>query len=188
MYKIILIFLFLLLLVNILFLEFIFSPEIFIFYDDEGFYGGSIILLFLYIALPSILCFSIAIAGSIAYFFVPFIFQEFMSLIKMYDNLEFKKALTRNFIHLLFFLPIVAICIYFAFILEASIFYIFALLVFLGSCFVGFYIFLYFLFSLYTKNLKKVFISLILGASIFIFFAPSAYFIFSPIYKTLNDK
>ena len=183
MYKIILIFLFLLLLVNILFLEFIFSfEEIFLPYNDEGgFYGGSIILLFLYIALPSILCFSIAIAGTIAYFFVPFIFQEFMSLIKMYDNLEFKKALTRNFIHLLFFLPIVAICIYFAFIFEASIFYLFILLVFLGSCFVGFYIFLYFLFSLYTKNLKKVFISLILGASIFIFFAPSAYFILNLI-------
>lgn len=186
MYKIILIFLFLL--VSILFLDFIFAPEeIFVPYDDEGFYGGSIIILFfLYIYLPLILCF--LITGSIAYFFVPFIFQEFMSLIKMYDNLEFKKALTRNFIHLLFFLPIVAICIYVAFILEASIFYLFALLVFLGSCFVGFYIFLYFLFSLYTKNLKKVFISLILGASIFIFFAPSAYFIFTPIYKTLNDK
>jgi len=128
------------------------------------------------------------ILGIIAYLFLPFLIKEWKSIIELYFNMKLKDALFRHLIHLLFFIPIILFLLFVASNFDVSYLYMFSLVVFLGSSFFGFYIFLYFLFAIHQKNIKKVVIALFLGGAVFIFFAPSGYYLFLPIYNYLTDK
>ncbi|CAA6817869.1 MAG: Unknown protein [uncultured Sulfurovum sp.] len=159
--------------------------DIFVPYDDEGFYAGSIIILFIiYFLTPFI---TLLIIGGITYAIAPFVFQEFKRLIQLYDDFQFKEAFFKHFIHFLLFTPIAVLLLYFAYSLENTTLYLFALFIFLYSSFIGFYVTLYFIYATYTKRLKRIFISLILGAGVFLFFASSAYVVFEPIYKKFHN-
>jgi len=128
------------------------------------------------------------IAGIVAYLFLPSLLKEWRYLIELYFDMKLKDALFRHLTHFIFFIPIVLLFLYVAYTFDVSYFYMFSLVVFLGSSFFGFYIFLYFLFSIQQKNLKKVIIALCLGAGIFLFFAPTGYYVFLPIYEFFNEK
>ena len=148
-------------------------------YDDDGFYGGSIIILFLiYVGIPFIFI------GSFLLFVVfPKLLSEFKMLIHLYYTMELKKAVKKHLIHLFIFTTLELLLIYLVYtVFEVSYFYLFMLLIYLYSSFFGFYIFLYFVMAMYFKNWKKVFIALILGAGVSIFFILSTYFVFEPIY------
>jgi len=164
------------------------AEDVLVPYDDDGFYGGTIILMaLLYIGVPIALV--LGVGGVIAYFIFPKVIQEFRLIVTLYDTMEFKKALTRHFFHLLFFTPVAIAILYFTYLIfHPSYWYLFALFLFLYSSFFGFYLFLYFAMALYLKNWKKVLISLILGGGIFFVFAPSGYFVFEPVYRFFNQK
>ena len=165
--------------------------EIFVPYDEDGFYGGSIIMLFIFyvgifigIAIHTMIIF--LIGGLIAYFFFPKIIQEFKLLIGLYYSVALKEAFRRHFIHFLVFTPMALYVLFLIYkFFEPSYFYLLMLLVFLYSSFFGFYIFLYAVMALYFKNWTKVLIALVLGGGIFIFFASSGYFVFEPIYNKI---
>jgi len=137
----------------------------------------------IYIAILMIVGAFSVIMGILAYLFLPSILKEFKKVIDLYLDMKLKEALYRHFIHFVFFIPIILFLIYVASHLEVSYLYLFALIIFLISSFFGFYIFIYFLFSIQQKNFKKVIIALVLGAGTFVFFAPSGYVVFLPIYK-----
>jgi len=86
--------------------------EIFVPYDDEGFYGGGIVLFFMfYIAIFIIgiliqIIIIFLIAGIISFFFFPKIINEFKLLIGLYYDAEWSEALSRHFIHFLIFIPL----------------------------------------------------------------------------------
>jgi len=126
---------------------------------------------------------SLLILGIIAYLFLPFLIKECKSIIELYFNMKLKDAIFRHLIHLLFFIPIILFLLFVASNFDVSYLYMFSLVVFLGSSFFGFYIFLYFLFAIQQKNIKKIIIALFLGGGVFVFFAPSGYYLFLPIYK-----
>jgi len=148
--------------------------------------GIGVVIIAVLIYVLAILIAIGLVLGIIAYLLFPIVIEEFKRITLLYYNMELKKALLRHFVHFLLFAPIALIILYLAFISNASFLYLLALFIFLGSAFVGFYIFLYFAWSAYNKNIKKVIISLLLGGAIFIFFAPSTYFVFAPIYRALN--
>ena len=152
-------------------------------YDDDGFYGGSIILLFLiYVGIPSIF-----IGSFLLLVIFPKLLSEFKTLINLYYTMELKEAVKKHLIHLVIFTALEVFLIYLVYIIfEVSFFYLFMLLVYLYSSFFGFYIFLYFMMTVYFKNWKKVFIALFLGAGVSVFFILSAYFVFEPIYLFYN--
>ena len=160
------------------------SGDLLVPYDDDGFYGGAIILmLLLYVGLP-LLVLSV-IFGVVASFIFPKIFSEFKSLIMNYYNMELKKALIQHFIHLLIFTPLAFGILYLVYtIFDVTYLYLFMLLMFLYSSFVGFYLLLYALVSAHYKNWKKLLIALVLGVGVFLFFAPSLYVVFEPVYVT----
>ena len=158
-------------------------------YDDDGFYGGSIILMFLIYFIWIPMAFFLGVGGVITYFVFPQIIQEFKLIITLYDRIELQKAFARHAIHLLIFTPVVMILLYFVEdIFQSSYWYLFALFIFLISSFFGFYVFLYFAMALYLKNWKKILIALVLGGGVFLFFASSGYFVFEPIYKVYQQK
>jgi hypothetical protein len=128
------------------------------------------------------------IAGIVTYLFLPSLLKEWRYIIELYFDMNLKDALFRHLIHFIFFIPIVLLFLYTAYTFDVSYLYMFLLVVFLGSSFFGFYIFLYFLFSIQQKSFKKVIIALFLGAGIFVSFAPSGYYVFLPIYKLFNEK
>jgi hypothetical protein len=128
------------------------------------------------------------VTGIVTYLFLPSLLKEWRYIIELYFDMKLKDALFRHLIHLLFFIPILLFFLYIAYTFDVSYLYMFALVVFLGSSFFGFYIFLYFLFSIQQKNLKKVIIALFLGSGIFVSFAPSGYYVFLPIYEFFNKK
>jgi len=148
---------------------------------------GLIFLALLMVFLTTLIV-GVLLLGTVAYVLIPPLFQEFMKITELYFTLEFKKAVIRHFFHLLFFLPFLLYILYLAFTLGASYWKIFAIFIFLGSSFFGFYIFIFFLYSLVKKSYKRVFVSLFLGAGVFVFFAPSAYVLFEPIVVPLWEK
>ena len=166
---------------------FVCGEDILVPYDENGFYGGAIILMILiYVGIPFMLL--SAVGGLIALFLFPKIISEFKTLIEMYYNIELKQALKKHLVHFLIFTPIAFSLIYGVYsFFEVSNFYLFILLVFLYSSFFGLYIFLYFAMSLYFKNWIKIFIALLLGGGVFIFFASSAYFVFEPVYMAYSE-
>lgn len=125
---------------------------------------------------------------TIVFFLLPPITQNFLNLIELYYKNDFIKAIKKHSIHLLIFFPIFSLIIYLAIKLNATILVLISLILFLGSAFVGFYIFLFFLYSAYYKSWKRVFVALFLGAMVFVPFAPSGYFLFEPIYKAWSKK
>ena len=67
-----------------------------------------------------------------------------------------------------------------------------AIVIFILSSFFGLSVFLLFIHSVLTKKIKNALITLLMGAVVFIFFAPSAYFTFTPIvdayYKSKEES
>lgn len=142
----------------------------------------------IYIIILMMVAAFLLITGIIAYFFLPPLIKEWRYIIELYFDMKLKDAFFRHLIHFIFFIPIVLLFLYVAYTFDVSYSYMFLLVIFLGSSFFGFYIFLYFLFSIQEKNLKKVIIALSLGSGIFLFFAPSGYYVFLPIYEFFNGK
>jgi len=128
------------------------------------------------------------IAGIVTYLFLPSLLKEWRYIIELYFDMKLKDAIFRHLIHFIFFIPIVLFFLYVAYTFDVSYLYMFALVVFLGSAFFGFYIFLYFLFAIQQRNLKKIILALFLAACIFVSFAPSGYYAFLPIYNFFNEK
>jgi len=147
--------------------------------------GAGVVIIAVLIYVLAILIAIGLVLGIMAYLLFPIVIEEFKTITKLYYNMALKKALMRHFVHLILFIPIASLLLYLAFISHASWYYLLALFIFLGSAFFGFYVFLYFAWSLYHKNIKKVLLALVLGGGIFIFFAPSTYFVFAPIYRAL---
>lgn len=154
-------------------------------YDDDGFYGGSIIILFIiYISIP--LFITVAVGSLIAYFIFPKILKEFQLLIELYYENKLVQGAKRHLIHFFIFTTFVLIFIIILQMFHISYLYLFVTLIFSYSSFFGFYILLYTLMALYRKNIQKVIIGLFLGGGIFLFFAPSGYYLFLPIYNFFN--
>ena len=124
---------------------------------------------------------SIILFALIAYAFLPSIFKEFLKITQLYYDMKLKKAIVMHFIHFLIFLIPSVFIVMIVYQSEASWIYLLSLVIFLSSSFVGLYIFLFFAYSAYSKNWKKVFIALILGLGVFVFFAPSAFFTLKPV-------
>jgi len=162
--------------------------EIFVPYDDEGFYGGSIIILFvIYVLIP--LAIIVLIGAGVAYFLFPKIINEFKLLIGLYYDAEWNEALSRHFIHFFIFIPLALTFLFLVYkFFDPSYFYLLMLLVFLYSSFFGLYVFLYCMMALYFKNWKKVLIALLIGGAVFLFFASSGYFVIEPIYKAIEKN
>ena len=124
---------------------------------------------------------SIVLFGLIAYAFLPAIFKEFLKITKLYYDVELKQAMVRHLIHFLVFLIPFILILIIVYQLKLSWLYILSLVTFLVSSFVGLYLFLFFSYSAYYKNWKKVLIALVLGSGVFLIFAPSAFFTLKPI-------
>jgi len=162
--------------------------EIFVPYNDEGFYGGSIIILFvIYVLIP--LAIIVLIGAGVAYLLFPKTINEFKLLIGLYYDAEWREALSRHFIHFLLFVLFAFAFLFLIYkLFDPSYFYLLMLLVFLYSSFFGLYVFLYCLMALYFKNWKKVLIALFMGGAVFVFFVSSGYFVIGPIYKAIENK
>jgi len=126
--------------------------------------------------------------GFISYRILPNLFNEFLEITKLYYDVKLKQALIRQLIHFLIFLIPALFILTITYQLNASWFYILSLFIFLFSSFFGLYIFLFFSYSIYYKSWKKVFISLILGAGFFLFFAPSAFFTLKPMVEYIMEE
>ncbi len=161
--------------------------EIFVPYDDDGFYGGSIIILFIiYVGIPFFIIF--ATGGLIAYFIFPKILEEFRSLIELYYEGKLVEGVKRHLWHLLLFTTFMLIFIAILKMFHLSDFYLFMTVIFSYSSFFGFYTLLYTLMALYYKNIQKVVLGLFLGAFIGIGFLGSGYAIFQPLYEKIYEN
>jgi len=107
--------------------------EIIVPYDDEGFYGGSIIILFvIYVLIP--LAIIVLIGAGVAYLLFPKIINEFKLLIGLYYDAEWREALSRHFIHFLLFVLFAFAFLFLIYkLFDPSYFYLLMLLVFLYS-------------------------------------------------------
>ncbi len=175
--------------------------EIFVPYDDDGFYGGSIIILFLiYVSIiftKFIIIFTQFIiyvsiifttGGLIAYFIFPKSVEEFRSLIELYYEGKLVEGVKRHLWHLLLFTTFMLIFIGILKMFHLSYFYLFMTAIFSYSSFFGFYTLLYTLMALYYKNIQKVVLGLLLGAFIGIGFLGSGYAIFQPLYEKIYEN
>jgi len=155
-------------------------------YDDNGFYAGSIIILFIiYVAIP---LFIVMIGGLILYFIFPKILAEFQMLIGLYYEGKLIQGVKRHLIHFLIFTIFVLIFIMILKMFQLSYFYLLITLIFCYSSFFGFYIFLYTVIALYHKNIQKALFGFLLGSFVSISFLGSAYAIFQPLYKKIYEK
>ena len=127
-----------------------------------------IILIMLMIAL---------VLGILALFGAP----NFFKSIKLYYEGEEKEAYKKIFYAFLFVLPLLIWLIYLLQFTTATLFYKISMGIFLISSFVGLAVFLLFLYSVKMKNIEKSIKALLMGAVVFIFFAPSGFFTLKPI-------
>ena len=139
--------------------------------------------LIFYIIIYMVIAFIIAmlvialILGILALFGAP----NYFKAIKLYYEGEEKEAYKKVFYAFLFVLPFLLWLIFLIDMTGVTLFYEISTAIFLISSFIGLAVFLLFLYSVKMKNIEKSIKALLMGAVVFIFFAPSGFFILKPI-------
>jgi len=167
------------------------SEDIFVPFDDNGFYGGVILLVLLvyigiFVAIFSAFLMLLPALLGIGFiginYLLPLLIQEFKALLEYYYTLQLKKALYRHALHFIAFSIIfISLLLIIYHLFSPSYLYLIALIIFGYSSFMGWYVFLFFLLALHRKAWLRVLVALILGGGIFLVFAPSGYLVFEPL-------